>query len=135
MISYARMHKGSENRVYSFQSMAHGECTETKVSWPGFHLGLGALPLQTIAKANETIQGTTNGSCTSQRLLLDRMRVKNRCKTIGKVSIIHSFIIYLKCVQKSVKIDIQSATPSGRHRKPDGNKHPSTRKDTRQIHH
>ena len=83
MISYARMHEGSENRVYYFQSMAHGD-VETKVHRPGSHQGLGALPLRTIAKAKETLQGTTNGSCTSQWLLLDRMRVKINAKQLRK---------------------------------------------------
>ena len=85
MISYARMHEGSENRVYYFQSMAHGDVEKQKCiglvptkAWELYHSKL--LPRQ-----KKLYKGTINGSCTSQWLQLDRMRVKNQCKTIEKV--------------------------------------------------
>ena len=51
MISYARMHEGSENRVYCFQSMAHGDVEKQKCiglvptkAWELYHSKL--LPRQ-----------------------------------------------------------------------------------------
>ena len=72
-------------RAKTFPSMAHGECTGTKVYRPGSHLGLGALPLQTIAKGKETLQRQ------DKRLLYIAMAsagsdvCRNQCKTIEKV--------------------------------------------------
>ena len=49
----ARMHEAKDSGDCKiFQSMAHGECKETKVYRPGSHRGMGALPLHTIARAN-----------------------------------------------------------------------------------
>ena len=67
MISYARMHEGSENRVYYFQSMAHGDVEKQKCiglvptkAWELYHSKL--LPRQKkLYKARRTAPVHRNG--------------------------------------------------------------------------